>query len=182
MSSAVGSNNKPSPSVAQSVAGIGPDGNLHQLSTDNSGVLNVNSTPAAGSATSANQVLQITQETAINSNTASIDTKTPTVGQKTMANSSPVVIASDQSAVAISAASLPLPTGAATQTTLLAFSNKSAGALVPEAFDYQAITYVGITTDINTVVYKLGGAGGATVATLTMAYDGSNRLSSVTRS
>lgn len=45
----------------------------------------------------------------------------PTVGSKTSANSVPVVIASDQSAVAISAASLPLPTGAATsanQTTL----------------------------------------------------------------
>lgn len=45
----------------------------------------------------------------------------PTVGSKTSANSVPVVIASDQGAVAISAASLPLPTGAATaanQTTL----------------------------------------------------------------
>lgn len=35
-------------------------------------------------------------------------------GQKTSANSVPVVIASDQSAIPISAASLPLPTGAAT--------------------------------------------------------------------
>lgn len=35
-------------------------------------------------------------------------------GQETMANSEPVVIASDQSAVPVSAASLPLPTGAAT--------------------------------------------------------------------
>lgn len=46
---------------------------------------------------------------------------TPTVGQKTMAASLPVAIASDQTAVPISAASLPLPTGAATaanQTTL----------------------------------------------------------------
>jgi hypothetical protein len=39
-------------------------------------------------------------------------------GQQAMAASVPVVIASDQSAVPISAASLPLPTGAATQTTL----------------------------------------------------------------
>lgn len=37
-----------------------------------------------------------------------------TVGQKAMASSVPVVIASDQSAVPISAVSLPLPTGAAT--------------------------------------------------------------------
>lgn len=41
-----------------------------------------------------------------------------TLGQKTMANSTPIVIASDQSTLAISAASLPLPTGAATETTL----------------------------------------------------------------
>jgi len=43
----------------------------------------------------------------------------PTVGSKTSANSVPVVIASDQSAVPISAASLPLPSGAATEATLL---------------------------------------------------------------
>lgn len=45
----------------------------------------------------------------------------PTVGSKTSANSVPVVIASDQGAVAVSAASLPLPSGASTaanQTTL----------------------------------------------------------------
>jgi hypothetical protein len=44
-----------------------------------------------------------------------------TLGQNTMAASTPIVIASDQSAVPISAASLPLPSGAATaanQTTL----------------------------------------------------------------
>jgi len=42
----------------------------------------------------------------------------PTVGSKTSANSVPVVIASDQGAVAVSAASLPLPAGAATEATL----------------------------------------------------------------
>lgn len=85
------------------------------------------------------------------------------------------------SAVPVSVASIPLPSGAATEATLAAFSDKTAAALVPEAFDYQDITYVGATTDINTVVYKLGGSGGTTVATLTMGYDGSNRLTSVTR-
>lgn len=63
-----------------------------------------------------------------------------------------------------------------------AFSDKTQAGLVPEAYDYQAITYVGATTNINTVVYKLGGSGGTTVATLTMGYDGSSRLTSVTRS
>jgi hypothetical protein len=41
-----------------------------------------------------------------------------TLGQKTMVNSTPVTIASDQSALPISTASLPLPAGAATEATL----------------------------------------------------------------
>lgn len=120
-------------------------------------------------------------QTSGNASLSSIDGKLNSLGQKTMAGSVPVAIASDQSAVPISAASLPLPTGAATEATLSAFSGKSAGALVPVAFDYIALTYVGATTDINTVVYKTGGAGGATVATLTLGYDGSDRLTSVTK-
>lgn len=43
-------------------------------------------------------------------------------GQNAMAASIPVAIASDQSTLAISAASLPLPTGAATETTLAALA------------------------------------------------------------
>ncbi len=77
----------------------------------------------------------------------------------------------------------------ATQTTLAAaaadmadLNARLAGSLVPEEFDYQSITYVGATTDISTVTYKLGGSGGTTVAVLTLGYDGSNRLTSVTRS
>ena len=41
-------------------------------------------------------------------------------GQVTSANSSPVVLASDQSSIPITVASLPLPSGAATETTLAA--------------------------------------------------------------
>lgn len=39
---------------------------------------------------------------------------TPSLGQKTSSQSEPVVVASDQSAIPVSAASLPLPSGAAT--------------------------------------------------------------------
>lgn len=53
-------------------------------------------------------------QTTGNTSVASIDTKTPPLGQTTMAASTPVVIASNQSTVPVSAASLPLPTGAAT--------------------------------------------------------------------
>lgn len=82
----------------------------------------------------------------------------------------------------VSAASLPLPSGAATEATLAAFSDKTAGALVSEAFDYQDISYVGVSSRIDQVIYKTGGSGGTVVATLTMGYDGSDRLTSVTRS
>lgn len=76
----------------------------------------------SGASTSANQ-------TTANASLSSIDTKTLAAGQAAMAASSPVVIASNQSAILVdgsgvtqpvSAASLPLPTGAATsalQTT-----------------------------------------------------------------
>lgn len=48
-----------------------------------------------------------------------------TQGQKAMAASTPVVIANDQSAVPVSAVSLPLPTGAATETTLATLATES---------------------------------------------------------
>lgn len=37
-------------------------------------------------------------------------------------------------------------------------------------FDYQAVTYVGSTNNISAQVFKTGGSGGTTVATLTYAY------------
>lgn len=240
-----------------------------------------------GGATAANQVIQISAEQATQASVASIDTKTPSQGQKTMANSSPVVIASDQSAVHTIVDSSALPSGAATsanqsteiaslasidskltspitvtgpltdaqlratpvpvsissgitnplpvtdaaaeaslasidtkltaplavtgpltdtqlratpvpisgtvianagtnlntsalnlEATQSAFSAKSASAFINVPFDEIVITYVGATTRIDTVVYKL-----ATVTqnTLTMTYDGSNRLIDVVK-
>lgn len=57
--------------------------------------------------------------------------------------------------------------------------------LVSENYDYIALTYVAAGDgigEIETVTYKQGGAGGTTVATLTLAYDSDDNLSSVTRS
>jgi len=54
-----------------------------------------------------------------------------------------------------------------------------AGLSIPE-HDYISLTYTG--TNLTGVVYKDGGSGGTTVATLTLAYDGSNNLTSVTKS
>jgi len=53
------------------------------------------------------------------------------------------------------------------------------GLEVP-AHDYISLTYSG--TNLTGVVYKSGGAGGATVATLALTYDGSGNLASVTKS
>jgi len=50
--------------------------------------------------------------------------------------------------------------------------------LIPFEFDYIGLTYTG--DNLTTVVYKTGGSGGTTVATLTLAYTGSV-LDSVTR-
>jgi hypothetical protein len=51
--------------------------------------------------------------------------------------------------------------------------------LIPVNFDEMVISYVGATTDISTVVYK---SATFTVATVTLSYDGSNRLIGVVRS
>lgn len=73
-------------------------------------------------------------------------------------------------------------TGVATEATLLdvkdLLDSKLAGSLVPVEHDEVVTTYVGSTSDISTVVYKLAGV---TVATLTLTYDGSNRLIGVVR-
>ena len=53
------------------------------------------------------------------------------------------------------------------------------GLSIPE-HDYIALSYTG--TNLTGVVYKTGGSGGTTVTTLTLAYDGSNNLTSVTKS
>jgi hypothetical protein len=73
---------------------------------------------------------------------------------------------------AVSLSSIPLATGAATET-------KQAATLITQPHDQIVTTYVGATTKINTVVYKLATV---TVATLTMSYDGSDRLIDVVRS
>jgi len=60
---------------------------------------------------------------------------------------------------------------------------KLIGLEIP-AHDYIALTYVAAGSgagEIETVVYKSGGSGGTTVATLTLAYNVSNEVSSITK-
>lgn len=46
-------------------------------------------------------------------------------------------------------------------------------------YDYISLSYTG--SNLTGVVYKTGGSGGTTVATLTLGYDGSDNLTSVTK-
>lgn len=81
------------------------------LAVNADGSINIQATSLplpTGAATAANQV---TGNTSLNN----IDSKLPVLGAATIANSLPVNIASDQ-VVPISASTLPLPTGAATET------------------------------------------------------------------
>jgi hypothetical protein len=81
----------------------------------------------------------------------------------------------------------------ATETTLAdvltavqgSLSTITQNTIVISEHDHIAMTYVASGDgegEIQTVTYKTGGASGTTVATLTLTYDASNRLSSVTRS
>lgn len=89
------------------------------------------------------------------------------VGQQTMANSIPVVIASNQNLIATSA----------NQTTANGYL-QALSALTPSVYDYISLSYTG--TNLTGVVFKTGGSGGTTVSTLTLAYTGST-LTSVTK-
>jgi len=58
-------------------------------------------------------------------------------------------------------------------------------SLVPEAYNYIVFTFVAAGNgagEIETVTFKIGGAGGTTVSTLTLTYNASNKLETVTQS
>ena len=67
----------------------------------------------------------------------------------------------------------------ATENTL-----KAVAGFVILPFDYLSLTYVASGNgagEVETVIYKTGGSAGTTVATLTLTYDSSNRVSTVTK-
>lgn len=89
----------------------------------------------------------------------------------------------------VSAASLPLPSGAATEakqdtqiTELQGINEKLLGNVIPENWDNIAITYVAAGNgvgEIETVVYSLSAS---TVRTLTLTYNSDNEVSNIARS
>lgn len=110
-----GTNGATAPSISTQVGGVGVDGNLHPLVTDNTGVLSVNVLTAptpAGGATSANQT-NGAQKTQVVDGSGNIQPAGDT-------NARSIKVDASATTQPISAASLPLPTGAATsalQTT-----------------------------------------------------------------
>lgn len=52
--------------------------------------------------------------------------------------------------------------------------------LIPQSYDYISLSYTG--SNITGIIYKSGGASGTTLATLTLTYDGSDNILTVTRS
>ena len=86
-------------------------------------------------------------------------------GQETMANSEPVVIASDQSAVPVSAASLPLPSGAATsakQDTGNTSLATIAGAVAGTEMQVDVLTMPTVTVTATNLDVQSGGVDLAT--------------------
>lgn len=80
----------------------------------------------------------------------------------------------------VSAAALPLPSGAATaarQDTMIA-NMQALNSLIPATYDYIGLSYTG--TDLTGVAFKSGGSSGSLVSTLTLAYS-SSILQSVTK-
>ena len=53
-------------------------------------------------------------------------------------------------------------------------------SLTPSTYDYISLSYTG--SNLTGVVFKTGGAGGSTVSTLVLGYDGNDNLISVTQS
>lgn len=75
------------------------------------------------------------------------------------------------------------PATEAKQDDIISAITGSAG-LVPDSYDYVALTYVSAGNgigEIETATYKTGGSGGTTVAILTLAYDANSNLTSVTK-
>ena len=73
-----------------------------------------------------------------------------------------------------------LPSGGATSANqaLVIGELQAINSLVPDSYDYIALTYTG--SNLTGVVFKSGGSGGSTISTLTLAYTGA-QLDSVTK-
>lgn len=157
----IGTPGAPAPTSATEIAGVDSAGNLIPVSVDPAGIVNVNvasSTLPAGGSTAALQ----------------------TAGNNILAG----ILLDQTNGTQITQISgtVPLPTGAATAANQTTALSRLSGSLVPTAYNEIDLTYITSgngTGQVGTAVYKLAAA---TVATLTLTYDASNRLSTVVKS
>jgi hypothetical protein len=112
--SAIGTNGATNPATSIQIGGKSPSNTLLPVAVDASGNVIVSLLSNAFNLTQVGGV-------------------SISLGQKAMAASLPVTLASDQSALAITVASLPLPSGAATEATLAAASAKLPATLGQKA-------------------------------------------------
>lgn len=101
---------QPAPTTANLAGAIDPNGKIQGISVDNSGNLKI-----SGTITTSNP--------SVGTNGAAIPTSSTQAGGSDGTNLRPIKVASDGT-VAVSAASLPLPSGAATEATLSTLNGK----------------------------------------------------------
>jgi hypothetical protein len=169
---AVSANNAPIPSESILIGGENPSGNLKPIQTDATGHLVV-STTGTGDVNIAKIAGAVPAST--NPLPSQLSDGTSFYDARDIRD---LDSATDSVTVGASA----LPTGAATSANQTSVLDRLSGSLVPAAYDEIDLTYVASGAgvgQIETAVYKLASA---TVATLTLSYDGSDRLSSVVKS
>lgn len=122
----------------------------------------------------------------VGTNGSPIPTSSTEIGGKNGSGNLTPVSVDASGNVNVNVVTSPLPAGSATAanqvTEIDLITSKLSGSLVPVAFDEIDMTYVAAgpgTGQVATAVYKLASA---TVKTLTMSYDGSDRLISVVAS
>lgn len=131
--------------MSRVVYGVDSTGQPIELRLNDDGTLPITVPPPVGGATEAKQDVQI-------SGLASIDGKLPDLGQALSAASVPVVIASDQGDLPVTASALPLPAGAATEakqdTEIAALQsiNTVVGANITGPLALESSMQTGLTT------------------------------------
>lgn len=75
----------------------------------------------------------------------------------------------------------PLPLEVDPTSGELQISGAGGGLLSNVTYDYVAMSNADGNGNYQTIVYKSGGSGGTTKATLTITYDGNSNITSITR-
>lgn len=128
----------------------------------------------------------VSSDSSITNITGTISLPTGAATEATLASLNGKVVAVNTGAVVVSSSALP--SGAATEATLATRASEATiaarltGSLVPAAYDEIDLTYVPSgpgSGQIQTAVYKLAAS---TVKTITITYDGSDRIDTVVAS